>query len=194
MNITNREASQWGGAQQVKWLMPGETYRFRGWLKSEGPAQAEVRLYAEGDWDTPLAAVSLGEIGATAEAESPVDADGLVNFDALYRQAAIPTVPFTAEQALDMLDHMPAGVSVEARKQAALQAFRRMRGDQLVELTSAAEGRMSELKKEIEKGQGIIEKAKRQYNTLTDACQTQETRLDTVADFFSQDWASSKAG
>ena len=103
--------------------------------------------------------------------ESPVDADGLVNFDALYQQAGVPTVPFTAEQALDMLGHMPAGVSEEARqqvinvtlaalgrsvggtpeaivadatrKQAALQAFRRTRGDQLADLTTAAEGRIA---------------------------------------------------
>ena len=151
--------------------------------------------------------------------ESPVDADGLVNFDALYQQAGVPTVPFTAEQALDMLGHMPAGVSEDARqqvinvtltalgrsvggtpeaivadatrKQAALQAFRQTRGDQLVELTSAAEGRIADLQKEIEKSQGMIEKAKRQYQTLTDACQTQEAQLDKVVDFFSEGPAQS---
>ena len=145
--------------------------------------------------------------------ESPVDADGLVDFDVLYKQAGVLTVPFTAEQALDMLSHMPSGVSEEARqqvinvtlaalgrsvggtpeaivadatrKQAALQKFRSTRGDQLVELTSAAEGRIADLQKEIAKSQGIIEKAKRQYQILTDACAAQETQLDKVVDFFS---------
>ena len=159
---------------------------------------------------------------APAETESPVDADGLVNFDVLYAQAGVPAAPFSADQALDMLGHMPAGVSEEARqqvinvtlaalgrsvggtpeaivldatrKQAALQAFRRTRGDQLVELTSAAQGRMADLQKEMEKSQAIMEKAKQQYQTLTDACQAQEARLDTVVDFFSQGPASPKAG
>lgn len=153
-------------------------------------------------------------VAQTESDESFVDADGLVNFDALYQQAGVPTVPFTAEQALDMLGHMPAGVSEDARqqvinvtlaalgrsvggtpeaivadasrKQAALQNFRQTRGDQLVELTSAAEGRLADLQKEIEKSQGIIEKAKRQYQTLTDACQSQEAQLDKVVDFFSE--------
>ena len=142
-----------------------------------------------------------------------MDADGLINFEVLYTQAGVLTVPFTAEQALDMLSHMPAGVSEEARqqvinvtlaalgrsvggtpeaivadatrKQAALQKFRQTRGDQLVELTSAAEGRIVDLQGEIAKSQAIIEKAKRQYQILSDACAAQETQMDKVVDFFS---------
>ena len=160
----------------------------------------------------------LNSVPATASAaadsgESPVDADGLINFEVLYTQAGVLTVPFTAEQALDMLSHMPAGVSEEARqqvinvtlaalgrsvggtpeaivadatrKQAALQTFRQTRGDQLVELTSAAEGRIVDLQGEIAKSQAIIEKAKRQYQVLSDACAAQETQMDKVVDFFS---------
>jgi len=160
----------------------------------------------------------LNSVPATASAAadsggSPVDADGLINFEVLYTQAGVLTVPFTAEQALDMLSHMPAGVSEEARqqvinvtlaalgrsvggtpeaivadatrKQAALQKFRQTRGDQLVELTSAAEGRIVDLQGEIAKSQAIIEKAKRQYQILSDACAAQETQMDKVVDFFS---------
>ena len=147
------------------------------------------------------------------EAGSPVDADGLVDFDALYRQAGVPAVPFTAEQALDMLHNMPPGVSDDSRqqiitvtlsalgksvggtpeaivadatrKQAALQQFRQARGDQLVELTSAAEARVADLQREIAKSQAIVESAKHQYETLSQGCQTEEARLDTVVDFFS---------
>jgi len=155
---------------------------------------------------------------ATESDVSPVDAGGLVNFDALYQQAKVPVVPFTAEQALDMLGRMPANVSAEARqqvitvtlaalgrsvggtpeaivadatrKQAALQEFRRTRGDQLVDLTSAAQAHIAELQRGIENSQGMIEKAKRQYDTLAQACQSEETRLDTVVDFFSETPAS----
>jgi hypothetical protein len=158
----------------------------------------------------PLAASLEPVIGGT---DSPVDADGLVNFERLYQIAGVPIVPFTAEQALDMLHNMPAGVSEDSRqqiinvtlaalgksvggtpeaivvdatrKQAALKDFRRTRGDQLVELTSAAENRMADLQREIAKSQAIIEKAKHQYDTLAAGCQTEEARLDTVVDFFS---------
>ena len=156
----------------------------------------------------PVAASTAADSG-----ESPVDADGLINFEVLYTQAGVLTVPFTAEQALDMLSHMPAGVSEEARqqvinvtlaalgrsvggtpeaivadatrKQAALQKFRQTRGDQLVELTSTAEERIVDLQGEIAKSQAIIEKAKRQYQILSDACAAQETQMDKVVDFFS---------
>lgn len=152
--------------------------------------------------------------------DSLVDADGQVNFDALYQQAKVPIVPFTAEQALDMLKHMPANVSEDARqqvitvtlaalgrsvggtpeaivadatrKQAALQEFRKSRGAQLVDLTSAAQSHIAELQRGIENSQAMIEKAKRQYDTLAGACQSEEARLDTVVDFFSETPVSQK--
>ena len=157
---------------------------------------------------------------APAAGEDPVDGDGMVSFDRVYRQAGVPAVPFTAEQALDMLRHVPGGVAEDtrqqiinatlsalgrsvggtpeaivadaARKQAALREFRRTRGDQLVDLTSAAEAQIAALQREIEKGQAVIEKAKRQYDALSGACQSEEARLDTVVDFFSQDSGTHK--
>ena len=150
----------------------------------------------------------------TEDQSSPVDADGLVDFDALYRQAGVLTVPFTAEQALDMLRHMPAGVSETARqqvinvtlaalgksvggtpeaivadavrKQAALQQFRQTRGDQLADLTTTAEARIADLQREVAKSQAIMEAAKTQYAHLSENCQAQEALLDTVVDFFSE--------
>ena len=160
-----------------------------------------------------LNSVPVAASPAADSGPSPVDADGLINFDLLYTQAGVLTVPFTAEQALDMLSHMPAGVSEEARqqvinvtlaalgrsvggtpeaivadatrKQAALQKFRQTRGDQLVELTSAADGRIADLQSEIAKSQDMIEKAKRQYQILSDACAAEATQMDKVVDFFS---------
>ncbi len=149
-----------------------------------------------------------------AEKSSPVDADGLVDFERLYAQAGVPVVPFTAEQALDMLHNMPGGVSEAARqqvinvtlaalgrsvggtpeaivadatrKQAALQQFRQTRGDQLADLTTAAEARLAELQREIAKNQAMMEAAKTQYAHLSEHCQSEEARLDTVVDFFSE--------
>lgn len=146
--------------------------------------------------------------------DSPVDADGMVSFDRLYAQAGVPVVPFTAEQALDMLHNMPPGVSDDSRqqiinvtlaalgrsvggtpeaivadatrKQVALQAFRRTRGEGLADLTSAAEAHVADLQREIARSQAIVEQAKRQYDALSQSCEAEEARLDTVVDFFSQ--------
>jgi hypothetical protein len=153
------------------------------------------------------------KLGAGGD-DSPVDADGMVNFERLYQQAGVPLVPFTAEQALDMLRNMPAGVSDDSRqqiitvtlaalgravggtpeaivadatrKQAALQAFRQTRGDGLADLTAAAEARIAELQREIAKSRDMVEKAKHQYEALAQGCQAEEARLDTVVDFFSR--------
>jgi len=152
--------------------------------------------------------------------DAAVDADGLVSFDALYAQANVPVVPFTAEQALDMLHNMPPGVSDDSRqqiinvtlsalgrsvggtpeaivadatrKQAALSAFRSARGDGLADLTSAAEAHVADLQREIEKSQAVLAQAKRQYETLSRACEDESARLDTVVDFFSQAPAARK--
>ena len=160
---------------------------------------------------TPAPSTLTSQAG---EQDNPVDADGLVNFERLYAQANVTVVPFTAEQALDMLHNMPPGVSDDSRqqiinitlaalgrsvggtpeaivadatrKQAALSAFRQARGDGLADLTAAAEAHVAELQREIAKGQAMIEQAKHQYETLSQNCQAEEARLDTVVDFFSQ--------
>lgn len=149
----------------------------------------------------------------TPEAAGPVDADGLVDFPALYAQAQVPAVPFSAEQAEEMLAHMPANVSPEARqqvisvtlaalgrsvggtpeaivadaarKQAALRAFRAARADQLADLTTTAQARVAALEREIEDSRAVIDRANRQYEALADSCRSEEARLDAVVDFFS---------
>jgi len=151
---------------------------------------------------------------AASEDAAPVDADGNVRFEAVYAQARVPNVPFTAEQALDMLGNMPADVSEKtrqqvinvalgalgrsvggtpeaivadaARKQAALQEFRRTRGGEVVDLTGAARARIAEMQGEIAKSEALIAEAGQQYEALTRSCQAEEARLDTVIDFFSR--------
>jgi len=180
-----------------------------GALKIQERREARLRLTPAPP--SPTFPPSTGE-GAGGQ-DSPVDAGGMVSFDRLYAQAGVPIVPFTAEQALDMLRNMPPGVSDDSRqqiinvtlaalgrsvggtpeaivadatrKQAALQAFRRTRGEGLADLTTAAEARVAELQREIAKSQAMIAQAKHQYETLSQSCQDEEARLDTVVDFFS---------
>ena len=182
-----------------------------GALKIQERREARMRLNPA---PTPPAPQDLGQDLGLDGQDSPVDADGLINFERLYQQAKVVTVPFTAEQALDMLHNMPPGVSDDSRqqiinvtlsalgrsvggtpeaivadavrKQAALQEFRRTRGEQLADLTSTAEARIADLQREIAQSQAVIEKAKHQYETLSEGCRAEESRLDTVVDFFSE--------
>ncbi|MES2731182.1 MAG: hypothetical protein V4714_05515 [Bacteroidota bacterium] len=65
LKVVNRESTQWGAvAQEGKLLRKGETYRFRGMMKSEkGTMDAEVRLYPQGKWDKPIATFPLKNLG-----------------------------------------------------------------------------------------------------------------------------------
>ncbi len=178
-----------------------------GALKIQERREARQRLTPAPPSPTPP------EVGDGGQ-DSPVDADGMVSFDRLYAQAGVPVVPFTAEQALDMLRNMPPGVSDDSRqqiinvtlaalgrsvggtpeaivadatrKQAALQAFRRTRGDGLADLTTAAEARIADLQREIAQSQALIAQAKHQYEALSQSCESEEARLDTVVEFFSE--------
>jgi len=66
LRLHNREAREWGGlAQGGKYLRKGETYTFRGLIKSNGrPVDAEVRFYPQGQWERPIAVFRLPRAGA----------------------------------------------------------------------------------------------------------------------------------
>jgi alpha-N-arabinofuranosidase len=59
--IHNGEESEWAGlAQEGKFFMKGESYLFKGYMKSEsGTDQAEVRIYPQGTWDKPIIRVPV---------------------------------------------------------------------------------------------------------------------------------------
>lgn len=66
LEIANRDPARWAGMGQYGLILePNETYRFRGRLKSlrDAPAEAELRIYAQGEWSAPVAAAALGPIG-----------------------------------------------------------------------------------------------------------------------------------
>ena len=64
VRLINEEPAEWGAlAQEGKYLRRGETYRFRGFLRSAGaPVEAEIRLYPRGQWQKPIAVMKLGRI------------------------------------------------------------------------------------------------------------------------------------
>jgi alpha-L-arabinofuranosidase len=65
LRVMNREAAEWAGlAQSGKYLRKGESYIFRGVMKSGGrPVKAEVRFYPKESWDRPIAVLPLETIG-----------------------------------------------------------------------------------------------------------------------------------
>lgn len=66
IRIVNAETKAWGGiAQEGKVLHKDQDYLFRGRLRSTGsPVNAELRMYPEGEWHTPIATVSLNGIAS----------------------------------------------------------------------------------------------------------------------------------
>jgi alpha-L-arabinofuranosidase len=66
VRLVNEDTSEWGAlAQDGKYLRRGETYRFRGLLRSEGrPVGAEIRFYPRGNWERPIAVLPLPGIGS----------------------------------------------------------------------------------------------------------------------------------
>lgn len=57
----NDETTEWGAvAQEGKLFKKGETYNFTGMIKSlSGKKEAEIRIYPQGKWDSPLFTVPL---------------------------------------------------------------------------------------------------------------------------------------
>ncbi|MBI4903825.1 MAG: hypothetical protein HY820_09330 [Acidobacteria bacterium] len=67
VRLINEEHTEWGAlAQEGKFLRRGETYRFRGMLRSAGKAvQPEIRIYPRGHWHSPLVVRKLELLGDT---------------------------------------------------------------------------------------------------------------------------------
>ena len=65
LRFNNRNAREWAAlAQGGKYLRKGETYTFRGVIKSNGgPGRAEVRFYPRGKWERPIAVLPLKDLG-----------------------------------------------------------------------------------------------------------------------------------
>ena len=164
---------------------------------------------------------NLDEIRVSHEAAPAlVTSGGKADFTAIYAQAGLPTVPFTAEQMRDMLNSLPAelplpmrrqtmkvtldamgktvgatadGIVADAsRKMAALAAYAGSLSQQTKAQTAQAEQEIAALEAQIEEKRKAIE---RDQATLTEAvqrCNAESDHLDDVLEFFSLDVPPSK--
>jgi hypothetical protein len=150
----------------------------------------------------------------------PVDAQGNVDFIAIYGLANLPTSPFSAEQVLELLATLPAELPLEAkratvkvtinamakatgvtpdaivadasRKLAALAAYAKSYADQAGQYVSKAEAEIAALQAEILQRTSAIADAKQKQAQMISACTSESDRLDDVLEFFSLDVHPSK--
>ena len=166
---------------------------------------------------------NLDEIRVSQEAAPAfITSGGQADFGAIYAQAGLPTVPFTAEQMRDMLNSLPAelplamrrqtmkvtlnamgktvgatadGIVADAsRKMAALAAYAGGLSEQTKAASASAEQEIAALEAQIqEKRQAVA----RSQATLTEAvqrCNAESDHLDDVLEFFSLDVPPSRHG
>ncbi len=164
---------------------------------------------------------NLDEIKAAVDPAQPViDSTGAVQYSEIYRLAALPSTPLTAEQVLEILSSLPAElplptkratvkVTIDAmsksmnvttesivadasRKLAALAAYTKSYGDQAAEYISKSEAEISSLEAQIAARKSSIEDAKAKQQQMVAACTAESDRLDDVLEFFTLDIGPSK--
>ncbi len=164
---------------------------------------------------------NLEDVKVPAEAPPPVmKPDGTVDFGAIYTQAALPAVSFTAEQMLGMLGSLPPELPLDTKRQmvrvsldsmgkaigatpdtivadasrklAALVDYSENVSKQTVEFITTAELEIAALQSQIEEKRKAIEAAKQKQGQIARMCEAESDRLDDVLEFFSLDVPPSK--
>ena len=164
---------------------------------------------------------NLDEIQVPHPIDPPVvTTDGKTNFAAIYAQAGLPTVPFSAEQMRDMLNSLPAelplpmrrqtmkvtldamgksigatsdGIVADAsRKMAALAAYASSLSQQTKAQVAEAEHEIGELQAQIEEKRRIVAQSQTKLTEAVQLCNTESDHLDDVLEFFSLDVPPSK--
>lgn len=152
--------------------------------------------------------------------EPVIGPDGTVRFESIYRLANLPTVPFTAEQILELFASLPAdlpldskratiritlgamakslGVTTEqvvadaSRKLAALAAYNDSFSKQAEEFRVKTEVEIMTIEQQIAEKRKAIEDAAAKQKAMNDACEAESDRLDDVLEFFTLDVPPSK--
>jgi hypothetical protein len=164
---------------------------------------------------------NLEDIKVTASATGlEIGPDGKPDFTSLYRQADLPSTPFSAEQMLDMLNSLPrelpldtkrqtvnvtlssVGKSIGAtpetivadasRKLAALAAYADSLARETAGFVSASELEIAALQAQIEEKRKAIQASQQKLQDAVRVCSTESDRLDDVLEFFSLDLPPSK--
>ena len=159
---------------------------------------------------------NLGEITVPAsEIGAALTDAGDVDFAAIYAQTGLPSVPFSAEQMLDMLSSLPSELPLETKRQtvnvtlgtmgktlgltseavvadasrklSALGAFVETLNRQTADMVSETEAEIQALQAQIEEKKRAIQSAKLKQTRVAQSCDAESQRLDDVLEFFSLD-------
>jgi hypothetical protein len=149
------------------------------------------------------------------EQASILKEDGSVDFLALYAHANLPTTPFSAEQAREMVASLPANLPLDVKRQtvqvmvgslgkaigatpetivadasrklAALSSYAENFAQQATDFAAAAEFEVEALLKQVEEKRQAIVAAKERQAQIQAICDSEADRLDDVLEFFSLD-------
>ncbi len=164
---------------------------------------------------------ALEEISVPTPPTAPVIAPGGgMNFTAIYQQAALPATPFPTEQMLDLLNSLPAELSLDTRRQtvkvtlngmgkalgvtpqtvvadatrklAALNAYVESLAKHTTDYIAATEQEIATLEAQIATKRHDIDIARQQQTSITANCGQEADRIDDVLEFFSLDVPPSK--
>lgn len=152
--------------------------------------------------------------------EPVMDANGHVNFGAVYQMASLPEAAFTAEHVLDILNSFPAELPLDARratmkvtlsamsktngaspetvvadasrKLTALGAFAKTYSEHAQQYITKAEQQIAAAESEIQRLRASIADAKSKEQQAMSSCEKESDRLDDVLEFFSLDIPPSK--
>jgi uncharacterized coiled-coil protein SlyX len=151
--------------------------------------------------------------------ETPLAPGGIVDFAAVYSRAGLTAVPFSAEQALEVIGSLPAelplsvkrstvqatlsamgkamGVDTASvladagRKLAALSAYEDILNHQADQYVAKLELQIAELEQQVAAQRASIEKTKQLLASAVEKCTAESDRLDDVLEFFTLDQSPS---
>lgn len=182
----------------------------------EIPAQAPPAASITPPKSPPPAASSPAVAPPAPPVRAPGEPQGVDGeFAAIYRQAAISPVPFTAEQALETLSALPVELPHETKRQAlkgVLQAMSKTLGTtpeavsedavrkvgaltasiegiakQVNDFIAATDGEIATLQEQILERRKAIEDARRRGQELTQKFRNEADRLSVVLQFLGAD-------
>lgn len=164
---------------------------------------------------------NLDEVKVEPQKVESVSAPGgQPDFSRIYSSAGLPAANFTAEQALELINTLPADLPLEvkrktvsvsitsmgkalgvtsesvvadaSRKLAALASYTEALSTKTTEYVAATQLQIASMESEIAAKKKAIEESKRLLEQALSTCNTEADRLDDVLEFFSLDVAPSK--
>jgi hypothetical protein len=185
------------------------------------PAKTTVKTKTVEDIVRESPGPNLDEIKPAGAAKPPaITPEGTLDFQAIYQQSSVPSVQFTAEQLLDMLESLPKELPVDTKRQmvkvsldamgkaigaspesivadasrklAALTGFVESLSTQTDQFVSSTQMEIATLQAQISEKTKAIESARQKVKQVEEGCESEADRLDDVLEFFSLDIPPSK--